>query len=147
MREEIYPLTYNLEREYWWYAGRRKIILSCVQEILHSTSGSERPHILDYGCGTGINLLHFSELGEAYGVDASPQALAFCRERGLHRLAQIDRLPPSPAPFDRKFDLITVLDVLEHLTTIIRLNWAICWRPGNFRIMPAYEFYGAELRF
>jgi SAM-dependent methyltransferase len=119
MREDIYPLTYKLEQDYWWYAGRREIILSSARKILSSIPCSGQPHILDYGCGTGINLLHLNELGEAYGVDASPQALAFCRERGLHRLALIDpnSTPGSANPFDQPFHLITLLDVLEHLET------------------------------
>jgi SAM-dependent methyltransferase len=54
-----------------------------------------------------------SEYGDAEGVDVSEDALAFCRERGLDkvRLGAAEELPYE----DGTFDLVTALDVVEHL--------------------------------
>jgi SAM-dependent methyltransferase len=47
------------------------------------------------------------------GCDASELALSFCRERGLRSLVRCD---VTQLPFaSRSFDLVTVLDVVEHL--------------------------------
>jgi SAM-dependent methyltransferase len=69
--------------------------------------------ILDAGCGTGRNLVEFSGLGVAEGVDFSPDAVDFCRRRGL---AGVQRAPIEQLPFeDGRFNLILATDVIEHL--------------------------------
>ncbi len=61
----------------------------------------------------GANLEMLARFGDAEGVDVSPEALTFCRERGLDNVRQgeAERLPFA----DDSFDLITALDVVEHL--------------------------------
>ena len=73
----------------------------------------DRCRILDVGCGTGANLEMLSEFGEAEGVDVSAEALDFCRARGLENVKQgeAEHLPYE----DESFDLVTGLDVVEHL--------------------------------
>ncbi len=68
--------------------------------------------ILDVGCGTGGNLEMLSEYGSAEGVDVSEEALDFCRSKGLKvRKGLAEKLPFD----DEVFDLVTGLDVVEHL--------------------------------
>ena len=68
--------------------------------------------ILDVGCGTGANLEMLSQYGEAEGVDVSDEALEFCRKKGLNtRKGLAEELPFE----DDSFDLVTGLDVVEHL--------------------------------
>lgn len=115
MREEIYSLTYEMEEDYWWYAARRRIVLDQAAHILSVVSPGRNPRILDFGCGTGANLMAMSALGQVHGLDASPQAVAFCRKRGLTRVELLEGPPPAEPPFGGGFDLITMLDVLEHI--------------------------------
>src|SRR6185369_6926085 len=70
-------------------------------------------NILDVGCGTGANLEMLSEFGVAEGVDVSTEALSFCQARGLEnvKLGAAEALPYE----DNSFDLVTGLDVVEHL--------------------------------
>jgi len=65
------------------------------------------------GCGTGANLVRLADFGDAEGVDISPDALKFCRERGLNKvkLGAAETLPYE----DGEFDLVTALDVVEHI--------------------------------
>jgi SAM-dependent methyltransferase len=107
---------YEVEGEHWWFAGRRRILESFVERIcqdLRRDLNAVRPRILDVGCGTGANLEMLSQFGEAEGVDVSPDALAFCRERGLKNVWQgeAEKLPFE----DETFELVTALDVVEHL--------------------------------
>ena len=83
-----------------------------VEDICRRVT-DRRPRILDVGCGTGANLLMLSKYGDAEGVDVSEDALAFCRERGLEnvKLGAAEELPYD----DGTFDLVTALDVVEHL--------------------------------
>jgi SAM-dependent methyltransferase len=104
-----YRELYELEDRHWWFRGRRAVIWG----LLHRAGLPPSPRILDAGCGTGRNLAEFGRLGAAHGVDPSPQAIAFCRSRGLDGVveASIESLPFE----DASFDLILATDVLEHV--------------------------------
>jgi SAM-dependent methyltransferase len=112
MMEHTYPILFRVEQSHWWHTGRRKIIASFVEDICRRVT-DRRPRILDVGCGTGANLLMLSQYGDAEGVDVSEDALAFCHERGLEKvkLGAAEALPYD----DGTFDLVTALDVVEHL--------------------------------
>ncbi|HEY0100946.1 MAG TPA: class I SAM-dependent methyltransferase [Pyrinomonadaceae bacterium] len=114
MERHTYAIMYEVEGSHWWFAGRRRILESFVQRIVAELNTQGRaPRILDVGCGTGANLEMLAQFGEAEGVDVSEDALAFCRARGLTRvtLGAAERLPYA----DDSFDLVTALDVVEHL--------------------------------
>jgi SAM-dependent methyltransferase len=112
MQQHTYSIMYQIEGVHWWFVGRRRIIESFLERIC-SNLESDRPRILDIGCGTGANLEMLARFGEAKGVDVSTEALAFCRERGLQNVRQgeAEHLPYE----DGSFDLVTGLDVVEHL--------------------------------
>ncbi|MDQ2856727.1 MAG: class I SAM-dependent methyltransferase, partial [Acidobacteriota bacterium] len=119
MQQHTYSIMYEVEGSHWWFAGRRRIIESFVKHICSELAHGmgvppvTSPRILDIGCGTGANLEMLSQFGEAEGVDVSPDALAFCRQRGLQNVRQgeVEHLPYE----DASFDLATALDVVEHL--------------------------------
>ncbi len=71
-----------------------------------------RLRILDVGCGTGANLEMLSNFGEAEGVDVSDEALTYCQSKGL----KVKKGLAEDLPFeDGAFDIVTGLDVIEHL--------------------------------
>jgi SAM-dependent methyltransferase len=104
-----YRELYELEDRHWWFRGRRAVIWG----MLRRAGLPAAPRILDAGCGTGRNLVEFGELGRAEGVDASEEAVEFCRRRGLDGVlrAPLDALPHD----DGRFELILATDVIEHL--------------------------------
>lgn len=112
MMRHTYPILFEVEQSHWWYRGRRRIIAGFVKDICRNFA-DRRARILDVGCGTGANLIMLSEFGDAEGVDISPDALEFCRQRGLDnvRLGSAEEIPYE----DSSFDLVTALDVVEHL--------------------------------
>jgi SAM-dependent methyltransferase len=112
MQSHHYPILYQVEETHWWYLGRRRIIHDLVKQICSSINNAN-PRILDVGCGTGANLKMLAACGQAEGVDISPQAVSFCRERGLDsvKLGALEHLPYE----NELFDVVTALDVIEHL--------------------------------
>ena len=58
-------------------------------------------------------LTYLGTLGKAEGVDIDVEAVGYCRERGLEnvRIGEAAELPFE----DGSFDLVTALDVVEHL--------------------------------
>jgi len=112
MQSHHYPILYQVEDTHWWYVGRRRIIQSLVEKI-RATLKTSNPRILDVGCGTGANLKMLAGYGSAEGVDISPQAVEFCRERGLDsvKLGAAEQLPYE----NESFEIVTALDVIEHL--------------------------------
>ena len=116
MQQHTYAIMYEVEGAHWWFAGRRRILegfLAQVVPTLPAARKTERPRILDVGCGTGANLEMLARYGDAEGVDISQDALAFCRARGLTRVRE-GAAEALPYP-DEAFDLVTALDVVEHL--------------------------------
>lgn len=121
MQQHTYAIMRRVEETHWWFAGRRQIIKSFLERLCRDVDlesfGKARHNaplkILDVGCGTGANLEMLSQFGEAEGVDVSAEALSFCRERGLQNVKQgaAESLPFE----DNSIDLVTGLDVVEHL--------------------------------
>jgi SAM-dependent methyltransferase len=115
MEEHIYPHLYNIEKRHWYFAARQVILLRYINARLAT---SEATSILDVGCGTGAILELLSQRYQAYGLDFSTSAIEFCRQRGLSNLfaGGIDAYPKGHA-----FDMISMLDVVEHVDDDLRL--------------------------
>jgi SAM-dependent methyltransferase len=112
MEQHTYSIMYEVEGKHWWFAGRRRIITGFVEEVCRDLA-KPQPRILDVGCGTGANLQMLAQFGSAEGVDVSADALEFCRSRGL---AEVRQGAAENLPFpDGSFDMVTGLDVVEHL--------------------------------
>ncbi len=141
MQQHTYSIMYEVEGHHWWFAGRRRIISGFVERVCRDL-GDARPRILDVGCGTGANLQMLAQFGAAEGVDVSTEALDFCRARGL---AQVKQGAAESLPFeDASFDLVTGLDVVEHLDDDIAglSEMRRVLRPGGRAVLfvPAFMF-------
>ena len=128
MEQHTYGIMNDVEDKHWWFVGRRAILESflartvkSLESRLQAVTSSEKPaeagttnaiRILDVGCGTGANLEMLKQYGESEGVDVSDDALEFCRKKGL----KVHKGLAEELPFeDETFDLVTALDVVEHL--------------------------------
>jgi len=99
----------KFENTYWWFEGRRKIILTLLEKYSPSNSNQK---ILDVGCGTGATTIMLKQFGNVYGIDYSFSALKNSSKKGLKNLA---RIGIYDLPFaSETFDIITILDALEH---------------------------------
>lgn len=138
-----YAEMYKLETFYWWFVSRRQLLDEFVREV---SSTLTRPLILDVGCGTGINHSVLSRYGTTVCTDPSGEAVAFSRSRGIEELTQ-SQLETLPFPAST-FDLITALDVLEHVDDDMRAMREILrvTKEGGVLLVtvPAYGFLWSE---
>ncbi len=142
MQREGYRVTAVFEERHWWFRARRDLVLRQVERALGeagATTGAAR--ILDYGCGTGFNLPFLARYGEAWGADVATQHGAEFRRAPEERFIDLDG---DLAPHKGRFDLLTALDVLEHLDDdAAGLGAMRDWlRPGGQIVLtvPAYRW-------
>src|SRR5262249_47956469 len=110
MRGEDFDFLYSLEERYWWFAGMRRITDAIVGKELEG----RRLRILDAGCGTGYNLLHYQGAGhELYGLDIAPEAVDGVRRRGVSRIVQasVAEIPYKSDTFDFVFSFDVICQV------------------------------------
>jgi SAM-dependent methyltransferase len=69
--------------------------------------------ILDIGCGAGNMIHHLSRYGRVKGVEVDARPVAMAQARG-YDVRQGDATRGIPFP-DASFDLVTALDVIEHV--------------------------------
>lgn len=114
MNTDEYAKMFAFEDRYWWFVARRRLALGLLtQDGSEHAADEARPTILDLGCGTGVVLSELESWAKPVGLDMSPLALAFCRKRGLTRLALGDG---TAMPFRAgAFDALIGLDVFEHI--------------------------------
>lgn len=136
MEDFIYDV-YN-DDKWWWSVGRRAL----VRRLCKKYSRKQGLYILDIGCGTGSTIKETQLLGPSYGIDVSPEAVKYCRERGVDSVCVADA---SALPYrDERFDIIISVDVLEHVDDDVgslEEIYRVC-RPGAILILtvPAFRF-------
>lgn len=99
-----------VENRHWWFTARRKII----DRLIADMGLRHDARILEAGCGTGGNLALLARHGalEAFEYDAEARRLA-----ALKGVCPINAgmLPDGVDAPDASYDLIAMLDVLEHV--------------------------------
>jgi ubiquinone/menaquinone biosynthesis C-methylase UbiE len=138
MDEKMMKATLAVDEDHWWYRGRRRVIRAELDR-LPLPAGA---HVLDAGCGSGRTLVELVRYGgEVSGIELDTGAAELARRRGLGEV-QVGRLEELPWD-DATFDLITCLDVIEHVpddvTALVELRRVA--RPGGWLLVtvPAYQ--------
>lgn len=138
MDRRVYAQLREIEKDHWWFRGRRRILLAALDRL-----GVQADSILDVGCGAGTNLDLLSDRfadATIHGVDVERDPLRYCREDRHFPVYQADA---AQLPFcDAAFDLVAALDTLEHFqddaAALVEFH-RIC-RPGGtlFMAVPAF---------
>ena len=141
MHDDAIELLASMEDQNWWNEGRRRILCSFTKTITNKTD----LRILDVGCGPGGTSTAFSIFGTVMGVDSSTAALKIALRRGLRVFKSTLLTIPLK---DKSFDLITALDVIEHIPeekkVLTEINRIL--KPDGFVVItvPAFQFLWSE---
>jgi SAM-dependent methyltransferase len=138
MDETMMKATLAVDEHHWWYRGRRRVIRAELDRLPLPADA----RVLDAGCGSGRTLVELAHYGtEVSGIELNIEAAELARARGVGEV-QIGRLEELPYD-DAAFDLITCLDVIEHVpddvTALVELRRVA--RPGAWLLVtvPAYQ--------
>ena len=130
----------KLEETHWWHLARQQIIPDWLGEQLRELGFSGKLKLLDLGCGTGKMLKLLRQFGNTTGVDSSPKAIAYCKEKGAGKviLGEATKLPFRK----ESFDVVTAMELVEHIEDdagALR-EWFRVLKPGGvlFLTAPAY---------
>ena len=111
MERAVFDRMAEIDAEHWWFAARREIIAGLIER-----QGGLGPDacILEVGCGTGSNLGLLQRYGEVDAIEPDEPARALASARsGIEVKGGL--LPDGVALDDGAYDLIVLLDVLEHI--------------------------------
>lgn len=113
MSPEYAFLYQRLYQEHWWWQSRAEMVNGWLSQLKLPEHGD----VLDVGCGGGWGFQQWRRFGEVFGIEPNLD---------LVRLAGNDQNRIFAQPFDNNFDparrfrLILMLDVLEHLENPIQ---------------------------
>ncbi|MEI8002473.1 MAG: methyltransferase domain-containing protein [Actinomycetes bacterium] len=137
MEVEEYARIAAAEDDHWWYRNTRAVMHDLLGPWL-----TRDLRILDAGCGPGGNGAGFAAHGDVTGVDLSPDALAFVRDRRPTTRpvrASLEALPLADATFDVVAAVTVLYCVPDDRTAVHELVRVL--RPGGvlFCLEPAFE--------
>ena len=111
MDRVVYDRMAAHDSTHWWYRARRDILADYLTQFGRLPA---RARILEIGCGTGHNLPMLARFGEVEAIEIDPAARAVAAQR-LGKGVGAAPLPALPGVARGAFDLIAVLDVVEHI--------------------------------
>ena len=107
----VYDRMAAHDSTHWWYRARRDILSDYLTRYGNVPKGAR---ILEIGCGTGHNLPMLATFGDVDAIEIDPAAREIASER-LGKPVGDARLPELPGVARGAYDLIAVLDVVEHI--------------------------------
>lgn len=142
MEPTVYPNMHRIEKKHWWFAGRRQIFATLLNQLYPES----RPQIIDIGCGTGGNIDLLEKFGPVLGLEADWAAARLAADGHEGKIA-VARFPGQCPLAGNCADLITMFDVLEHIAddqgTLETLHGTLRKSGRIFLSVPAFQqLYG-----
>jgi len=140
MERIVYDRMAAHDSSHWWYRARREIL---ADYIAREAKFPANARILEIGCGTGHNLPMLARFGEVDAIEIDEAAREIASERlgkplGATPLPELEGVPRGT------YDLIAVLDVVEHIEDDVAALRAMsaCLRPGGHILVtvPAHQW-------
>lgn len=111
MDREVYERMAQHDASHWWYVARRKILSDLITREIKPPKGAR---ILEVGCGTGHNFGMLGSFGHVDAIEIDEGAREVAEGR-LGRPILTAPLPGLDGIEDASYDMIALLDVLEHI--------------------------------
>ncbi len=136
----VYDRMAAHDSTHWWYRARRDIL---ADYLTREGKLPAAARILEIGCGTGHNLPMLAGFGTVDAIEIDPAARAIASER-LGKPVSASPLPALPDVPRGSYDLIAVLDVVEHIEDDVAALKAMadCLAPGGKILVtvPAHQW-------
>jgi SAM-dependent methyltransferase len=140
MDRRVYDRMAEHDSTHWWYRARRDVLADFLTREARLPADAR---ILEIGCGTGHNLPMLAQFGAVDAIEIDPAARAIASER-LGRAVGAAPLPELPGVERGAYDLVAVLDVVEHIEDDVAALAAMraCLRPGGKILIavPAHQW-------
>ncbi|MGK6322314.1 class I SAM-dependent methyltransferase [Sphingomonas sp. DT-51] len=140
MDRRVYDRMAEHDSTHWWYRARRDVLADFLTREARLPTDAR---ILEIGCGTGHNLPMLAQFGTVDAIEIDPAARAIASER-LGRAVGDAPLPELPGVERGAYDLVAVLDVVEHIEDDVAALAAMraCLKPGGKILIavPAHQW-------
>ncbi len=111
MERHTYDRMAEIDGEHWWFVARRQIVAALIDAQARPRPGAR---ILEVGCGTGSNLELLKGYGRVDAIEPDRPARELAASRsGIAVMGGL--LPDGVTLEDGAYDLVVLLDVLEHI--------------------------------
>ncbi|WP_322964950.1 class I SAM-dependent methyltransferase [Sphingomonas fuzhouensis] len=136
----VYDRMAAHDSTHWWYRARRDILADYLTRYGKLPKDAR---ILEIGCGTGHNLPMLASFGTVDAIEIDPAAREIASAR-LGKPVGDAPLPELPGIARGAYDLIAVLDVVEHIEDDVAALAAMksCLKPGGKILIavPAHQW-------
>ncbi len=107
----LYDRMAEHDATHWWYRARRDVLANLIKRKI---SLPPMAKILEIGCGTGHNLAMLSQFGDVDAIEIDDHSRGIATKR-LGREVGASPLPELSGVVDQSYDMVAILDVLEHV--------------------------------
>lgn len=140
MNTNMYRVFFDIQKKHWWFVTKKEIVLDTIYWHIATHANCK---VLDIGCGSGLMLNALQGIGQTYGMDMSDDAINFSKEIFDGKVEK--GFLPNNIPYENNFfNLITALDVIEHIdqdTNSLKSIRSLLVAEGKAVItVPAYMF-------
>ena len=139
MEQESYNEMHDNEDTHWWFVARRLILKKVLDQYFRDKKLGK---VLELGCGSGGNIGMLQTYGNMFAMELDDGARKMANSRNICNVKK-GKLP-NDIPFDDNFDLICMLDVLEHidddLATLQSVRDKLNPKGTLLITVPAYKF-------
>ena len=111
MERIVYDRMAELDERHWWYRARRDVLGALIRRRIWLPNDAR---ILEVGCGTGHNFQMLREFGRLDAIEVDGVAREMASRRLGHAVMDAPLPQMSGVPL-HAYDMIAILDVLEHI--------------------------------
>lgn len=111
MNKELFKIMEDIQATHWWFRSRT-VIISRILDYFLPVKKDLR--IVEVGAGIGGNIDLLKRYGDLTLIEGDSYAANILKTKGNHKITK-GYLPDIVDKIDAKFNLIVLIDVLEHI--------------------------------